>query len=64
MARCPIPTGYSSFIAPGENYEQSAEFSNKYLEDFINLQKVLGMSIMNDKSVNIGYAHSFSQIKS
>lgn len=60
LARHPIPYGYNSFVAPGENYDQSSEFSNKYSEDFVKLEKAFGMQTMNDKSINIGYAQSFS----
>ena len=55
--------GLEHFIAPGENYEESAEFCNEFFRDFIIVKELFRVELRECSDVRVGYAMEFYKPK-
>lgn len=51
--------GYQHFIAPGNTYEESGEFCNKFFRDFIKVKELFRVELREVPEVTVGYAMEF-----
>ena len=51
--------GLNYFVAPGEDYQKSYEFYDKFAGDFIMIKELLGIEFKNRSDVEIGHALEF-----
>lgn len=59
LTQSPHVIGLEHFLAPGENYESSFNFCQKFFKDFIEVGELLGVCPRECSDVKIGYAIEF-----
>jgi len=59
LTQSPRVIGLDHFIAPGENYEKSCEFCNKFFKDFVEVKELFRIELRERSDVKIGYAMEF-----
>lgn len=59
LTKSPYVIGYQHFIAPGNTYEESGEFCNRFFRDFIKVKELFRVELREAPEVKVGYAMEF-----